>query len=140
VLKGAVKMSVDIYNDKLQNVWLFGQSVLYTPEPIPQEDIPEGWHCYDLRGTAEQPERPHTLVDHADEKLFAGCILSDVPLKSSRSQGKLVPDLFWANAVPVTLAEHCAEEGIPYPGPAEDQEAGLEMAPVRQGMAMSMGF
>ncbi len=133
-------MSIDIYKDKLQNVWLFGKSVLYTPQPIPKEDIPEGWYCYDLRGTAECPNRPSTLVDRVDEKLFAGCVLSDVPLKSSRSQGKPVPNLFWANAVPVTLAEHCAEEGIPYPQPTEDQKAGLEMVSVGQGMAMGMSF
>jgi len=133
-------MCVDIYKDKLRNVWLFGQSVLYTSQPIPQEDVPEGWHCYDLRGTVEHPERPHTLVDRVDEKLFAGCVLSDTPLKSSRSQGELVPNLFWANALPVTLAEHCAEEGIPYPEPMEDQETSLEMVSVGQGMAMGMSF
>lgn len=130
-------MSVDIYQDKLQNVWLFGKSVLYTTEPIPREEIPEGWYCYDLQGSVDSPERPRMLVDQT-ENYFAGSILSDVPLKSSRSQGELVPNLFWANAVPVTLAEHCAEEGIPYPQPADTQETELE--PVSYGMAMGMGF
>lgn len=37
-------MSIDIYEDQLQNVWLFGRSVLYTTEPIPREEVPEGWY------------------------------------------------------------------------------------------------
>ncbi len=129
-------MSVDIYRDKLQNVWLFGKSVLYTTEPIPREEVPEGWYCYDLRGSDECPDRPLTLVDHANQH-FAGRILSDVPLKSDRSQGELVPNLFWANAIPVTLAEHCAEEGIPCPKPAEGQNKELETVSAGFGMAIS---
>ncbi|WP_304965266.1 LPD28 domain-containing protein [Oscillibacter sp.] len=132
-------MSIDIYEDQLQNVWLFGRSVLYTTEPIPREEVPEGWYCYDLRGSTKCPDRPRALVDHANQH-FAGCILSDVPLKSSRSQGELVPNLFWANAIPVTLAEHCAEEGIPCPQPRDTQTADLERESVGYGMAMGMGF
>ena len=51
-------MNVNIYEDELQNVWLFGQTVLYTEQPIPREEVPKGWHCYDLKGTAENPKRP----------------------------------------------------------------------------------
>ena len=39
-------MSINIYQDTLQNVWLFGQSVLYTEQPIQREVVPEGWYCY----------------------------------------------------------------------------------------------
>ena len=132
-------MSVDIYKDKLQNVWLFGRSVLYTTEPISREEVPEGWYCYDLRGSAEQPDRPCALVDHANQH-FAGCILSDVPLKSSRSQGELVPNLFWANTIPVTLADHCAEEGIPFPHPTNVQTSEPEQSSTGLGMAMGISF
>lgn len=114
-------MSIDLYSDELQNVWLFGQPVLYTAQPIPREAVPAGWHCYGLRGTAENPSRPYELVNQAVEH-FAGNILSDVPLKRSRSLSKLVPGLFLENAIPITLADHCAEEGIPYPRPAYTPE------------------
>ena len=72
-------MSINIYKDELQNVWLFGQSVLYTEQPILREEVPEGWHCYDLRGTASDPKRPHELLDRTNQN-FAGSILSAVPL------------------------------------------------------------
>ena len=112
-------MSINIYQDELQNVWLFGQSVLYTEQAIPQEQVPKGWYCYDLGGTAAHPERPYELVNHADQN-FAGSILSDVPLMRGRTQSKLVPDNFWLNAILVTLEDFCAEEGIRFPQPPED--------------------
>ena len=111
-------MNVNIYEDELQNVWLFGQTVLYTEQPIPRKEVPEGWYCYDLCGTTANPERPRELVDRAGQN-FAGTILSSVPLMRGRTQGKLVPDNFWLTSVPATLSDFCAEEGIPCPQPPE---------------------
>ena len=111
-------MRINIYEDHLQNVWLFGQSVLYTEQSIPREEVPEGWYCYDLRGTAAASERPRELVDRAEQN-FAGSILSNVPLMQGRTQSKLVQDNFWLTGVPATLADFCAEEGIPCPQPPE---------------------
>lgn len=113
-------MSIDIYHDPLQNVWLFGQTVLYTEQPIPREEVPEGWHCYDLKGTAKNPKQPYELTAQANQN-FAGSILSAVPLMRGRTQSKLVQANFWLTAVPVTLAEFCAEEGIPCPQPPANQ-------------------
>lgn len=113
-------MNVSIYEDELQNVWLFGQSVLYSTQPIPREEVPDGWYCYDLRGTVENPSRPYELVGQAGQN-FAGSILSAVPLMRGRTQSKLVQDNFWLTAVPATLADFCAEEGIPCPQPPENQ-------------------
>ena len=111
-------MSVNIYEAELQNVWLFGQSVLYTTQPVPRREVPEGWYCYDLRGTTADPERPRELVDRTGQN-FADSILSAVPLMRGRTQSKLVQDNFWLTAVPATLADFCAEEGVPCPEPPE---------------------
>lgn len=111
-------MSIDIYEDQMQNVWLFGQSVLHTTQTVPRKEVPEGWYCYDLCGTTANPERPRELVDRAGQN-FAGTILSSVPLMRGRTQGKLVPDNFWLTSVPATLSDFCAEEGIPCPRPPE---------------------
>ena len=135
-------MSIDIYEDQLQNVWLFGRSVLYTTEPIPREEVPEGWYCYDLRGTAGDPERPRELVDRAGQN-FAGTILSDVPLMRGRTQSKLVRDNFWLTGTPVTLTDFCTEEGIPCPSPPEKhsqaaEEAAEELEHAACGWVMGM--
>lgn len=111
-------MSIDIYRDTLQNVWLFGQTVLYTERPIRREEVPEDWYCYGLKGTDADPKRPYELAKQVDRN-FAGSILSAVPLMRGRTQSKLVQDNFWLTGVPATLADFCAEEGIPCPQPPE---------------------
>jgi len=60
-------MQVDIYKDKLLGARLFGASVLYSAQPIPREDVPQKWYCYDLLGTASHPDEPYALVDQAED-------------------------------------------------------------------------
>lgn len=67
-------MQINIYKDKMLGARLFGASVLYSAKPIPREDVPPGWRCYDLRGTARHPDEPHSLVEMAEEN-HAGSIL-----------------------------------------------------------------
>ena len=111
---------------------LFGAPVLYSVRPIPREDVPQGWYCYDLRGTARHPDEPHALVDHAEDN-HAGSILSYLPLKNGRSQYRLVKDMFQMTGTNPSLAEFCAAEHIRCPEtplrhmlcPASPEEAGL---------------
>ena len=42
-------MRLNIYKDRLLAARLFGTPVLYSDQPIPREDVPQGWYCYDLR-------------------------------------------------------------------------------------------
>ena len=135
-------MSINLYRDTLQNVWLFGQSVLYTEQSIPREEVPEGWHCYDLKGSDANPGRPYEMVNQAEQD-SAGSILSAVPLMRGRTRGKLVPNNFWMTATPATLADFCAEEGIPCPQPPEELTQAVEghaeaWEPAARGWAMEM--
>ncbi|WP_243154183.1 LPD28 domain-containing protein [Pseudoflavonifractor sp. 60] len=125
-------MLINIYKDKLLGARLFGASVLYSAQPIPQEDVPQGWYCYDLQGTARRPDEPHTLVDRAEEN-HAGSILSRLPLKNGRSQYRLVKNMFQMTGTNSTLSEFCAAENVHCPEvplwyqmcPASPEEAGL---------------
>ena len=125
-------MQINIYKDKMLGARLFGASVLYSVQPIPREDVPLGWYCYDLRGTARHPDEPHALVDKAEENR-TGTILSYLPLKNGRSQYRLVKDMFQMAGTNPTLADFCAAENIRCPEtplrhllcPASPEEAGL---------------
>lgn len=125
-------MQINIYKDKLLDARLFGASVLYSAHPIPREDVPQGWYCYDLRGTARHPDEPHTLVDQAED-CHAGSVLSYLPLKSGRSLKRLVKDMFRLAGTSSTLAEFCDNQRIQCPEtpirhmfrPASPEEAGL---------------
>ncbi len=107
-------MKVNIYKDRLQQARLFGATVLYSAQPIPREDVPEGWYCYDLRGTDRQPDEPYALVDRAED-CYAGSVLSYLPLKSGRPREKLVRDMFQVTRTSSTLAEFCEAERVQCP-------------------------
>lgn len=54
-------MQINIYKDKMLGARLFGASVLFSATPIPREDVPQGWFCYDPRGTVRHPDELHAL-------------------------------------------------------------------------------
>ena len=58
IQKEVKPLQINIYKDKMPGACLFGASVLYSAKPIPREDVPQGWYCYDLRGTARHPDDP----------------------------------------------------------------------------------
>ncbi len=125
-------MSINIYKDQMQKARLFGIPVLYSRQPIPREDVPLGWYCYDLCGTAEDPEKAYRLVDQA-EKNHSGSVLSRLSLKNGKAQSRLVKDGFELTCVSVSLKKFCEDEKICCPEtplrhmlrPASPDEAGL---------------
>ena len=125
-------MIINIYKDPMQKADLFGSPVLYSPQPIPREDVPQGWYCCDLCGTAKAPDVPYRLVDQA-ERNYAGSILSNLPLKNGSAQSRLLKDAFWLSGEFATLDEFCMAENVPLPQtpirhlmrPASPEEAGL---------------
>ena len=125
-------LQINIYKHRMQKAYLFGNPVLHSGQPIPREDVPQGWFCYDLRGTDRDPYSPYSLVDQA-EKNHAGSVLSLLPLKSERAQSRLVKDKFQLTEEFVSLNQFCADEKIIAPEvpfrhmlrPASSEEAGL---------------
>ena len=135
-------MRCNIYKEQLRSAELFGKPVLYTEKQVQRESVPEGWHCYDLKGSDANPGRPYEMVNQAEQD-SAGSILSAVPLMRGRTRGKLVPNNFWMTAAPATLADFCAEEGIPCPQPPEELTQAVEghaeaWEPAARGWAMEM--
>lgn len=64
-------MSINIWTDSMQHAALLGKPVLFTNWLIQRDIIPDGWYCYDLRGTHKSPSTRTTLVDHAADYLDA---------------------------------------------------------------------
>lgn len=80
-------MSINIWTDSMQHAELLGKPVLFTNWLIQRDIIPDGWYCYDLRGTHKSPSTQTTLVDHAAD-YHAGTVLSPIPLKHEGSEGE----------------------------------------------------
>lgn len=74
-------MSINIWTDSMQHAALLGKPVLFTNWLIQRDIIPDGWYCYDLRGTHKPPSTRTTLVDHAAD-YHAGTVLSPIPLNA----------------------------------------------------------
>lgn len=65
--------------EEYEHIELFDKPALFTNSRINRSTVPDGWYCYDLRGTDSDPGAPVTLettvrVNHA------GTILSPIPI------------------------------------------------------------
>lgn len=107
-------MRFNIYNALMRKAYLFGVPVLHSGMPIPREDVPQGWYCYDLRGTDRTPHDPCSVVDHAD-KYHTGSVLSLLPLKSAGTQSRPLEDEFRLTQEFVSLKTFSAENGVTSP-------------------------
>ena len=125
-------MAINIYKDEMTSAQLFGKEVLCTQGTIFRDEVPQGWHCYDLCGTYQKPNKPIKLVDHS--ALYrTGTVLSPKPLKRSSTAERKVKDQFFTDGRTLTLAEFCREQDLPLPQdprkyiprPASPEEAGL---------------
>lgn len=126
-------MYANIYKDELRAARLFGAPILYSAQPIPREDVPQGWYCYDLRGTAKELDVPYALVDGAPDETRLASVLSYLPLKNGHSKSRLVKGMLHLAEGPATLAGFCEAEHIRCPEtpirhrlrPASPEEAEL---------------
>ena len=125
-------MSINIRADTMHHAELFGKPVLFTNWLIQRDTIPQGWHCYDLRGTRQSPNAKITLVDQAVSH-HAGTVLSPSPLKREEMAWRRINGTFCLLGEEMTLEEFCEEHDLACPQvnqefelrPASPDEAGL---------------
>lgn len=128
-------MSINIETDRMRAAILFHKSVLFTPERIPDNDVPDGWHRYDLRGSirnARNAGKPTAISDHAYVNRI-GSILSPIPLMREWTVLRRVNGQFLLLGSALTLREYCRDNGLDFPAknqnfhirPASPEEAGL---------------
>lgn len=69
-------MAIDAREEEFERVELFGKPALFTNSRIDRTTVPKGLHCYDLRGSDNDPGRPVTVepkvgVNHAGTVITA---------------------------------------------------------------------
>ena len=124
-------MSVNARKGEYEHIELFGKPALFTSARIQTDSVPDGWYCYDLRGSDDDPGEPVTIepyvvINHAGTVLTHEKI--NIPgegfLRLGNSLGFLDEHL--------TFQAFCEEHDIPYPAdnqtfklrPASESEAG----------------
>lgn len=126
-------MSVDARKEEYQEVELFGKPALFTNSRIERNTVPDGWFCYELRGSDYDPGRPVTIEPHVVVN-HAGSILTHEPVKfrNERTSRRLRDGLNFTGDI-ISLADFCEDHELAYPTdtckymlrPASPEEAGL---------------
>ena len=129
-------MSVNIFRDEMQHAQLFGKPVLTTNWLIPRETVPDGWFCYDMRGTDRDPSAHAELVNYTSFD-HSGTVLSPKPLKRSATKVRRIgKGDYFLHGETLDLEGFCEEYGLDLPDnpikfemrPASPDEAGLFFA------------
>ena len=67
-------MRVNARKEEYEHIELFGKPALFTSARIQTNSVPDGWYCYDLRGSDDEPGEPVTIepyvvINHAGSVL-----------------------------------------------------------------------
>ena len=126
-------MAVNIFKDELQHARLFGKPVLTTNWLSPRETVPDGWFCYDMRGTERDPAAHAELVDYTSYD-HSGTVLSPKPLKRPATKARWIgKGDYFLHGETMDLEAFCEEYGLEVPDnpikfemrPAAPEEAAL---------------
>ena len=115
-------MTVNASTEEFQHVELLGKYALFTNGRIDCSTVPEGWYCYDFRGSDDDPGELR-YIEESVAVNHAGSILMPEKLELPASGRLDVRDEFgFLDEGDMTLHEFCEVHDLPYP--AEDVGAG----------------
>ena len=126
-------MAINIFSDQMQSAELFGRPVLTARGSIPRETVPDGWFCYDMRGTKRDPGSHAVLVEQARTR-HSATVLSPAPLMRLLIPFKRIGiGDYLLHSGTMNLEEFCTKYGLDYPEnpikfemrPAFPDEAGI---------------
>jgi len=120
--------AADAHEEEYEHIELFGQPMLFTTSRIDRETVPDGWHCYDLRGSDYDPAEP-IMVENRVVVNHAGTILSPTDLELERyedNRRRIGNELTFLDEI-VTLEQFCEEHG--YSLDQKPVEGEKELAP-----------
>lgn len=130
-------MSVDVFKEEFEHIELFNKPALFTNARIQRDSVPQGWFCYDLRGSDDDPGQPVTVenrvvVNHAGTVLLP----EEIELDGLPGPYRQIRDGLDFLGESMTLAGFCQEYGLDLPAPtpkyvlrpASPEETGLFFA------------
>ena len=112
-------MSDSAMNSYFELVEIYGKPAMFSNERIDRCTVPDGWHCYDLRGSDNEPSEPATVEQFVSFH-HAGSVLLPTPIifRSGQKNRSLVENREYALSFlgeDVTMADFCERYGLPMP-------------------------
>lgn len=126
-------MGVDAYKEDFEHIELFGKPGLFTNARIDRDTLPDGWHCYDLRGSDYDPGKPITVEDQVFVN-HAGTVLLPEPVQFEAGKDRCyIHDGLNFLGEDMTVKAFCEAHALKaplfprlyQPSPAYSNEAGL---------------
>ena len=126
-------MAIDARTEEFQHIEVFDKFALFTNARIDRTTVPEGWYCYDFRGTGDDPGELR-FIEESVVANHSGSILMPEKLELPASGQLDAWDEFgFLDECDMTLREFCEVHDLPYPAeeeefhirPARPDEAGL---------------
>ena len=79
-------MAVNARTEEFQHIEVFDKPALFTNGRIARDTVPEGWYCYDIRGSDDDPGalcymEENVVVNHAGSVLMPEKL--DMPIRNS---------------------------------------------------------
>ena len=118
----------------LQEGWLLDRPVLIFNHPVPDDQIPEGWHSYHLAG--RNLYNADRLLKAVPENGYVGTVLSPHVLIRTSYQSRQLQNQFGSYGGCVSLTEFCEKHHLPQPDVSEIASGQQEQAALPQ---MGMG-
>ena len=112
-------MAVDARTEEFQHIEVFDKFALFTNARIDRTTVPEGWYCYDFRGTGNDPGELR-FIEESVVVNHSGSILMPEKLELPASGQLDAWDEFgFLDECDMTLREFCEVHDLPYP--SEDE-------------------
>ena len=111
-----MRYKADARTEEYEHVTLFGKPALFTSARISSFTVPDGWRCYELRGSDYDPGDPimvedHVVVNHAGSVLMP----ADLKLESLKEHRRRIGDQLLFLGETLTLQQFCDEHGLEFP-------------------------
>ena len=133
-------MAVDARTEEFQHIEVFDKFALFTNARIDRTTVPEGWYCYDFRGTGDDPGELR-FIEESVVVNHSCSILMPKKLELPESCQLDAWDEFgFLDEGNMTLQEFCKMHDLPYPSkekefhirPARPDETGMFMLSSQQ--------
>jgi hypothetical protein len=99
-------MSVNAREEQYEHVELFGKPALYTSSRVDRSTVPEGFYCYDLRGSDYDPGKPVTVENQVAVN-HAGTVVTTTPVTIPKSGARRLSGKLNFLGECLTLADFC---------------------------------